>query len=170
MADTVELKLTGLDGVLDTLKQLPPEVVSKRGGVVRAALRKGAMVLVKQARANFRAAVAEVGKSGITDTTGFTERQIVVRRRPPPGGVNGEYMLVTVRSVKHPSGNLFRKRPIKTNDIAFIMEAGSAKQPATPWMRPTFAQKAQEAVRTTEDELVKRVDMLAQRLLKQGGA
>ena len=36
----VEFKLQGVDGVLATLQSLPAEVVSKRGGPVKAALRK----------------------------------------------------------------------------------------------------------------------------------
>jgi hypothetical protein len=31
----VDLKVTGIDGVLDLLRKLPPEVVSKRGGPVK---------------------------------------------------------------------------------------------------------------------------------------
>lgn len=40
----------GLRGVVDTLRQLPPEMVSKNGGVVRSGLRKGALVIRDAAR------------------------------------------------------------------------------------------------------------------------
>jgi len=45
MADTVEIR--GLEGVLDLLKSLPPELVSSRGGVVLSGLRKGGTVMRK---------------------------------------------------------------------------------------------------------------------------
>ena len=41
----VDVKLTGVAGVLKTLSSLPAEVVSKRGGPVKAALAKGARFL-----------------------------------------------------------------------------------------------------------------------------
>ena len=160
----VEMKLEGLDGVLDALKKLPPEVVSKNGGPVRKALRKGAMVLVKQARSNFAGAVQQVGKSGITDTTGFTEKQIIARRGKIKGGTKGERQVVTVRGVPHPGGNIFRGKPIQANDIAFLMEAGSSKQPATPWLRPAFAAKAPEAISTVTQELPKEIGRIVRKL------
>ncbi|MFV0673662.1 hypothetical protein ACLIWX_20855, partial [Variovorax sp. tm] len=53
MADTRTMK--GLDGLLDQMKKLPADIVSKRGGVVAPALRKGGVVIQKQAQANIRA-------------------------------------------------------------------------------------------------------------------
>jgi hypothetical protein len=160
----METKLTGLDGVLDMLKALPPEVVSKNGGPVRLALRRGAVLLAKQAKINFDAAVQQVGKSGITDTTGFTGAQIKPKRRKPPSGVKGEKFVVTVNYVLHPSGKTYRKRPIRANDIAFTMEHGTSKQPATPWLAPAFAAKAPEAISTIERELPRAIERIAKRL------
>lgn len=163
MKVTVEMR--GLEGVLDTLKRLPPELVSRRGGPVLASLRKGARVLVKQSKDNFRAAVAMPGRTGITDTTGFTEKQIVARRRRMPGSEKGERVVVTVNPKPHPtSKGKYRGRTIRANDIAFIMEAGSSKQPATPWLRPAFATKREEALRAIESDLTKRVDKIVKAL------
>jgi hypothetical protein len=164
----VELELTGLNGVLDTLKRLPPELTSRNGGLVRAALRRGAMVIVKQARINFKAAVALPGKTGITDTTGFTEKNIVTKRRRMIPGVNGERAVVTVNYVHHPNKHSYRGGFIRANDIAFIMEAGSSKQEATPWLVPAFKAKAVEAIRTTEDALIKSVDRVLRKIAKGG--
>lgn len=162
-----EFDIKGLDGVLETLKSLPPEVVSRRGGLVRSALRKGAMVLVTQARSNFRRSVELPGATGITDTTGFTEKQITAKRRNPTGGIRGEKYVVTVNYVLHPSGNKFRKRPIRANDIAFVLEAGSSKQAAAPWLRPAFDAKAREAIDTASSELVKNIDRIVKKLAAQ---
>lgn len=178
----LELQLHGLEGVLATLKSLPPEVVSKNGGPCRVALRKGAMVILKQARANFIAAVALPGKTGITDTTGFTEKRIIAKRKSPRGGEPGERYIITVRPDEHPSKGAIRRksrstgkrkaRPIKqrfikANDIAFIMEHGSVKQPATPWLVPAFKTKAEEAIRTVEKELVKEIAKVVKKLAAQ---
>lgn len=166
----LELKLQGLDGVLESLKMLPPELVSKRGGPVRSALRKGAVLIQKQAKANFDAAVNSPGKSGLNQSTGFTERQIVVRRRNPGPNINGERMVVTVQPKKHPSGRKYRKGVIQANDIAFIMEMGSRTQPATPWLRPAFIARAEEAIRLTEDELFRQVDRIWLKLIRTNKA
>ena len=166
-------KLEGLDGVLDLLKSLPPEVVSKRGGPVRSSLRKGALVIQRQAQANVSAAIAQPGKTGITDSTGFTAKNVVAKRSRLTQ-IKGERYVVTVRSVPHPSGRLYvrakRKSAssqiVKTNDIAFFLEVGTATQPATPWLRPAFESKAEEAIRTTERELLAGIDRIVKKLAR----
>jgi len=166
----MEVKLSGLEGVLSTLQKLPPELVSRKGGPVLASLRKGARVLVKQSKENFRAAVAMPGRTGITDTTGFTEKQIVARRRRMPGSEKGEHVVITVNPKPHPtSKGKYKGRQIRANDIAFIMEAGTSAQPATPWLRPAFATKREEALRTVESDLVTRVDKIVKKLASQNG-
>jgi hypothetical protein len=45
-------KLHGFDGAYELLRSLPAEVVSKRGGPVKTGLRKGALVIHRQALAN----------------------------------------------------------------------------------------------------------------------
>lgn len=179
----VEMKLSGLDGVLATLQRLPPEVVSKNGGPVRRALVKGAVVIREQAKANFRSAVTLPGKSGITESTGFTADQIIIKRKAPLGGQNGERYIVAVRPKPHPSKSTVRRnsrakpnskrkragpkaRTLNANDVAFMMEYGTSKQAATPWLRPAFEQKAAEAITMIERELVKGVDRLVKQLAK----
>lgn len=163
------VQIQGLDEVLAMLKSLPPEIVSKRGGPIRQALRKGALVIVEQARTNFRAAVALAGKTGITDSTGFTASKIVARRRQPPAGTNGEKYVVTVAGAKHPSGKRVRNKPIQANDIAFIMEAGSASQQATPWLRPAYRKTARIAIDVIERETIQAVGRAARKAAKLRG-
>lgn len=172
--DKLEVKLQGVDGLLDTLKKLPPELVKKRGGPLRAALRKGARVLVLEARKNFRAAVAQPGVSGVTETTGFTAKHIVSKRRRMYDGQPGERFVVAVDSKPHPSAKKMKRKGrkkssgvIKTNDIAFIMEYGSKNQPAIPWMRQAFLSKAEEAIRVVESEAIKGVEKLAAQVAAQ---
>ncbi len=179
----VEMNLHGMEGVLSTLKSLPPELVSRRGGPVRAALRKGAMVIVTQARSNFKSAVAAPGKTGITESTGFTEKNIVPLRKNIRGG-KGERYIVAVSYKDHPTGGErkrasrrtgkskrrvreIKRQVVKANDIAFMMEYGTSKQAATPWLRPAFKTKAQEAIQVTSDDLVKRVNKIVKKLAQQ---
>ena len=73
----VEVKVSGLDGVLDTLKSLPAEVVSKRGGPVRAALRKGAVVIQKQEKANLQAVTVNADDPDKAASTGLLLKNVV---------------------------------------------------------------------------------------------
>lgn len=159
----VEVNMTGLDGVLDTLKSLPPEVVSRRGGPVRRALAKAGRLIRDQARANVAAAIALPGLTGVTESTGFTAENVILKRRALTQ-IKGERYIVTVRNKAHPSGNKYRKRQIKANDIAFMLEAGTAKQPATPWLRPAFAARAGEAVQKFETELLRDIERIVKKL------
>lgn len=159
-----EIKLDGLDGVLDMLKQLPAEVTSnKQGGIVNLAMRKGARVLRDEARKNWK----NIPKS---ESTGFTEKQIISKRKKMRAGLNGERQIVTVRYGKaHPSGNKKKgNKPILANDVAFIMEYGSSKQQSRPWIRPAFHSKAETAIQTISSDLKQRVDKAAQKHLKGG--
>ena len=76
----VEVKVTGIDGVLDALKALPPEIVSKRGGPVKSALRKAAQVIRKQAIANLDSVTQDVSVDGELYSTGLLKKNVVVTR------------------------------------------------------------------------------------------
>jgi len=185
----VELQIQGLNGVLKTLQSLPPALVSKNGGVVRSSLRVGSVIILKQARANFKSAVNLGGKSGVTKTTGFTEKNIVTMRKNTIGNVKGERFIVGVRYKEHPNGAILEKsksyairkdskkraptsrttkqRVVRANDIAFMMEYGTSNQQATPWLRPAFESKKNEAMDAIVSDLLKRVDRVVSNLSKQ---
>ena len=76
----VEVKLTGVDDVLASLKALPPEIVSKRGGPVKTALRKAAQVIRKQAIANLDSVTQDVSVDGELYSTGLLKQNVVVTR------------------------------------------------------------------------------------------
>jgi HK97 gp10 family phage protein len=155
----VEVKLTGLEGVLATLRELPPEIASKRGGPVRAALRKGARVIHKQAQANLRAVTANETASGRSESTGLLEKNLVITRGKKPTGSNGERFLVRVRRKGYPS-----RQDAGTRKSASLLEYGSSQQPAEPWLRPAFNARAMEALRTVETELVRAVALAVKKL------
>lgn len=167
----IEINLTGLDGVLETLKSLPPEIVSKRGGPVKTALRKGALVILKQEKANLQAVTSNATSSGKRESTGLLLKNLIVSRGKPPTEGKGERYLVRVKRKTYtttPEGRP-RKRKAITSTIANAqrLEYGTGDQPAEPFIRPAFHTKAQEAIQTIQTELVKGVDLVVNRLAAQ---
>lgn len=138
----MEVKITGLDGVLDTLRSLPPEIVSKRGGPVRAALRKGAVVIQKQEIANLTVSLANAPRY----STGLLLKNIVVTRGKAPFGGNGERYLVRVRRKAYPKEHQATGKPATTLATANLLEYGSSTQPAEPFIRPAVNSKGQQAI------------------------
>mgnify|MGYP000414463326 FL=1 len=157
----VEVKVSGLDGVLDTLKSLPAEVVSKRGGPVRAALRKGAVVIQKQEKANLQAVTVNADDPDKAASTGLLLKNVVVTRGKAPSSGKGERYLVRVkRRVYARIGS----KPVTTLKTAQLLEYGSSQQPAEPWIRPAFQAKAEEAIKTVESELLRSIDRIVKKL------
>ena len=159
------LSLTGLDGVLRTLQELPPEVVSKNGGPVKFALRKGAQVILRQAALNLARSTDVLGTDDY-DSTGLLLSALVATRGKAPSGGNGERYLVRVKKLKY-------NRPgpeTNTRATASWLEYGSEKQPAEPWLRPAFATKAPQAIQTIEKELLAAIQRVVRKLARQNGA
>lgn len=165
MSDRVDLQLSGLDDALRLLQQLPPEIASKRGGPVRRALRKGAVVLFKEAQRNLQASVARSADAAKSESTGLLLKNLVVTRGKEPTGVKGERYLVRVRSKSYAR----KGAKVTTLKTAQLLEYGSSQQPAEPWLRPAFQAKAREAIATVERELMKDIDRAVRKLGKKGG-
>ena len=158
------LELKGLDGVLRTLQELPPEVVSKAGGPVKRALRKGALVLLQEAALNLARATDNLSTDD-QENTGLLLSALVATRGKAPTGGNGERYLVRVKRLSYQ-----RPGPATTTlATANLLEYGSEKQKAEPWLRPAFAAKAQQAIQTVETELVKDIDRVVRKLARQNG-
>jgi HK97 gp10 family phage protein len=161
----VELEMRGLDPVLQMLQSLPPSIVSKRGGPVRAALRKGAVVIFKAAQSNLRNAVSGASDDGERYSTGLLLQNLVVTRGKAPKIGNGERYLVRVRRKSYQR----QGQPVTTLKTAQLLEYGSSRQPAEPWLRPAFNAQAANAIRTIETELVKAVGRAARKAAKTRG-
>ena len=159
----VDMELSGLNGVLETLKSLPPEIVSKRGGPVKSALRKGARVIFLQAKRNLEQVTANASDEGKRYSTGFLLKNLVVTRGKPPISSKGERYLVRVRRKSYNR----KGKSVTTLATANLLEYGSVKQPMEPWIRPAFQAKAAEAIRTTETELLKQIDKVIKKLAQQ---
>lgn len=161
----VEVKLSGVDGVLDLLKSLPPEVVSKRGGPVKLALAKGARLIRDAARQNLRAAIAQNGE----ESTGLLLENVISSRGKAPADGKGERYLVRVRRKTYPG-----RKPEKgggapnVRKSAQLMEYGSEHQPARPWLRPAAIQNGERAISVITEDLKKRIDKTVSDLAKKG--
>lgn len=157
----VDVKLTGVDGVLKTLSSLPAEVVSKRGGPVKAALAKGARFLRDRERDNLRA-VLEPGD----ESTGLLEQNIIASRGKAPIGSKGERYLVRIKRKTYPGRT---GKPVTTLKSAQIKEYGSEKQPARSFIRKTVIDGGQRTIGIVTDDLAKRVEKVAAKMLKGAG-
>ena len=151
----IEIKLHGIDGVIDALQKLPPEIVSKRGGPVLAALKKGARVIHKQAKANLSASMDE-------ESTGILEKNLIVSRGKAPSSGKGERVLIRVRRKVY---KRTAKEATTTLKTAQIKEYGSVKQAAEPWLRPAFAAKAAEAIDVASKSVATEIDKFMNRKL-----
>jgi HK97 gp10 family phage protein len=159
----IDVELTGIDGVLNTLRSLPPEVVSKRGGPVLAALKKGARVILKQERLNLQSVTSNATASGKKESTGLLAKSLTVKRGRMNGG-NGERVIVTTKKAIY-AGRV--GKPVSVRKTGALLELGSSQQPAEPWVRPAFNAKAREAITTVETELVKGIDKIVKKLAQQ---
>lgn len=167
MTIAVNFKIEGLQGVLKTLQSLPPEVVSKRGGPVRAALRKAAVVIQKQEIENLRTIIATPNKDGTNKSSGLLEKNIVVTRGRLGGGINGERYLVRIRTKSYPVKGTSEK--VVTSQIARLLEYGTEMRKPYPFIRPAFELKKQEATDTFVSELNKGIERILKKLEKQNG-
>lgn len=164
----VEIQLSGLDGVLATLQSLPAEVVSKRGGPVKTALRKGALVILAEEKSRLRAVVASATASGKRESTGLLLANLIASRGKPPTSGKGERYLVRVKRktyTQRPDGTARSGKGI-TNTIANAqrLEYSTGTQPAEPFIRPAFKAKAAQAITTIETELLKELDKVVNKL------
>lgn len=159
----VDVDIKGLDGVLATLQSLPPEIVSKRGGPVKRALRRGALVIHREAKINLERAVANATEEGKRLSTGLLVQNLIVTRGKQPFGTKGERYLVRVRRKSYNR----KGKAVTTLQTANLLEYGSSKQPAEPWLRPAFEAKAREAIATTEAALIKDIARVVRKLGQQ---
>lgn len=168
------VKIIGLEGVLKTLKELPPELVSKNGGPVRAALRKGGNVILKQAQANVQTIIDTPNIDGQFVSTGLAKKSIRIKRIRPLNNAKGEAFIVSVRPSKYAGKRINRKgrneADLQANDVLFMLEAGTERRPAMPWMRPAFEAKKSEAITIFNRELPKAIDRIVKKLARKNKA
>lgn len=155
----VEVKLSGVDGVLKTLSSLPAEFVSKRGGPVKAALAKGARFVRDQERKNLQA-VLEPGD----ESTGLLAQNIIASRGKPPTSGRGERYLVRVKRKMYPGR---KGEQVSTLKSAQIKEYGSVNQPARSFIRRTVLESGGQAIEIVTKDLSARVQKVVAKLAAQ---
>lgn len=159
------LSLTGLDGVLRTLAQRELDRAAVLADHLGRQLLQGAQVILRQAALNLARSTDVLGTDDY-DSTGLLLSALVATRGKAPYGGNGERYLVRVKRLTY-------NRPgPKTTTLATanLLEYGSEKQPAEPWLRPAFATKAPQAIQTIEKELLAAIQRVVRKLARQNGA
>lgn len=146
--------LHGLDGVLDKLKSLPPEIVSRRGGPVKSALRKGGVVIQKEWQAQIRAIIAEPNEGLPYRSTGLLEKNVVVSRDSKPWRMKAnERYVVRVRSKRYPKASPGQKQAATTAQVARLLEWGAEHIRPRNWASKGFMVARQKALNTVVSEL-----------------
>lgn len=154
VAETVHIH--GLADILATLKALPPEIVSKRGGPVRVALRKAAVVVQKEYKAN----IDRIATEGETnESTGTLKKAIIVSRKKP-GNFKGErFWLRLKRGAKNAKG-------ASVNTYGGVLEFGDQRIPAKAPMRKAWEAKKVEALNTFVEQMPKAIEAAVKRARK----
>lgn len=148
--------IQGLEEILKTLQALPPEIVSKRGGPVRVALRKAAVVVQREYQANVDR-IATEGESN--ESTGTLKKAIIVSRKKP-GNFKGErFWLRIKRGAKNPEG-------VTANTYGGVLEWGDQRVPAKAPMRKAWEAKKEAALETFMREMPKAIAAAVKRARK----
>lgn len=150
------VRIEGLTGVLEALKSLPPEIVSKRGGPVRRALRKAAGILRDEAKANVRRIIDDPNQDNDDRSTGLLLLSIMAKRSKLPPGVNGEKFVVGIkRGQFYPQFRQGNGKKVSAVQVGRLLEYGTEKRRQMPWLRPAFDAKKQVALDTFVAEVKK---------------
>ena len=161
---TETVRIIGLEGVMRTLQSLPPELVSKRGGPVRSALRKASLVLVNEAKANVQRIIDEPNIDGEeSKSIGHLQKNIITVRDSKMRG--GERYYVRVRRKAYPAD---RTKKTATG-VGALLESGTENRRPMPWMRPAFEAKKHEVLRFFTQEINAQLDKIVKKLARQNG-
>ena len=153
------LNFTGLDELMDTLNRLPENVVSKRGGPVKLALKKGAKLIRDAEVQRLQALLNEQGNN---DTTGLLIKNIIASRGKKPANSRGERYVVRIKRRMYPS-KANQKERVSTIKTAQIFEYGSEHQPARSFIRTAFLDTAEKAINVIRDDLTSRIQKLVRK-------
>lgn len=167
----------GLDQLLANLQQLPRELASRNGGIVRRALGKAAKVIQVEAQQRAPERLGVLKKNIITvrdrnpRRVGATERYaIAVRKRKMKYGANrSNARKGRVGKPYDAEGDAFYWRFSEFGTGARRTRAGANRghMRAQPFMRPAFEARKQEALTTFVSETGKGIQ-LAVRKMKKG--
>jgi hypothetical protein len=148
----IKFSVLGVDEVLSVLMNLPPEVVSKRGGPVKTAVFKAARYVRDEERIALQRSLDVRREKGLS--TGLLLANVVSRRSKYLVSGKGERYVVKISRKAYPrkDNTLTGSKP-STLKSAHIMEYGSKKQTATPFIMPAFNRSKEGAFKIMVDEL-----------------
>ncbi len=156
------MQISGVNGVIETLNSLPPELVSKRGGIVKLALAKGARLLRDEEKRILRA------KIDTDDSTGLLLENIIASRGKALYGANkGERYLVRVKRKTYQGR---KGKPVTTWQTAQFKEYGTSDQPADPFIRPAVLGAGERVINTITQDFLSRLDNVVKKLASQNKA
>lgn len=166
---TEVIRIEGLAGVLDMLKSLPADIVSKNGGPVRTALRKGALLIQEQARDNIRRIIEEPNKGGIiSESSGALEESVQIKRRKLPGGLKGErYWAGVVRLSGKKLAKLAARKNEPTSFYALFLEKGTERAVKHPFWVVAVEAKKDEFFKVFEEEIKKGLEKAVKKAEQQ---
>ncbi len=153
----MELKVKGLDNVMDMLKNLPNEVISVRGGPVKTALKRAALVIKKEVAKNLNQTVSD-------EATGLLAKSLISTRGKTNG--MGEKYVVRFKNLKYTRSS---GEEVTTRKSGHLLEYGSSKQKPQPYIRPAAQAKAQEAINVFSKEINKEIEKLTKKYITRTG-
>ena len=166
--------IRGLDGLLDALKALPPEVASKNGGPARVALAKGARVIRDDARlrapkdTGALAANIVMKRDGNPQRFGANERYTVGVR----GGSLSTFSNTKRNRRKGVVGKKYEKQSStyywRFQEFGTKTEFGTEWIPARPFLRPAFESQKERALAVITDTLAKGIERAAKKVARLG--
>lgn len=150
------VRMEGLAGALKTLKSLPPELVSKRGGPVRVALRKGAKLLQERSQLNLDAITVAHGDQ----STGLLRDNVHIVRDSNMRG--GERYTVRVRRKTYPD-----QPGVTTAKVGALLESGTEHRAPMPWMSTAYRTLRHQVLNTFTVELNRGLARIIRKLERQ---
>lgn len=157
MADGVEFSILGLDGLLGKLSAVSVDVRHKGG---RAALRKAAQVVVQKAKAGAERIDDKATGRSISDNIALRWNGRLFKRT----GDLGFRIGVLHGAVLKDGGDLSSNAP---TPHWRLIEFGTEKMPAAPFMRPALADSISEVTNTFVTEYEKSIDRAIRRAAKK---
>lgn len=160
MADSVQFSITGLGSLRGKLESLTYDV-KRRGG--RAALRKAAMVVVEEAKANAL-------KVNDPETAQVIANNVALRwngRLNKRTGDLGFRVGVLNGAILPKASSESSKADDAPTPHWRLIEFGTSKMPAKPMLRPALSNKINEVTNTFVSEYEKSIDRAIKRAAKK---
>ncbi|WBM34146.1 HK97-gp10 family putative phage morphogenesis protein [Pseudomonas sp. NY11382] len=160
MADGVDFSILGLEGLLGKLSEVSVDVRRKGG---RAALRKAAQVVVQKAKAGAERIDDRATGRSISDNIALRWNGRLFKRT----GDLGFRIGVLHGAVLKDGGDLSSNAP---TPHWRLIEFGTEKMPAAPFMRPALADSISEVTNTFVTEYEKAIDRAIKRAAKKAAS